>query len=51
MKYLIKMTQTYSGETLWSNLPEKKKKFRISFYSRFPHKCLFYNGKSQQNKI
>jgi hypothetical protein len=50
MKYLIKMTQTYSGETLLSNLPEKKK-FRISFYSRFPHKCLFYNGKSQQNKI
>jgi hypothetical protein len=26
MKNLIKRTQTYSGDTLWSNLPENKKK-------------------------
>jgi hypothetical protein len=26
MKYLIQRTQTNSGDTLWPNLPENKKK-------------------------
>jgi hypothetical protein len=34
MKYFIQRTQTYSGDTLWPNLPEKKK-FELVFIQDF----------------
>jgi hypothetical protein len=51
MKYLIKMTQTYSGETLWSNLPEKKKNFELVFIQDFLTNVFFTMGNPSKIKF
>jgi hypothetical protein len=41
MKYLIQRTQTYSGDTLWPNLPENKKKISNKFLFKISSQMSF----------
>jgi hypothetical protein len=52
MKYLIMRTQTYSGDTLWSNLPENKKKnFELVFIQDFLTNVFFTMGNPSKIKF